>query len=75
MSKITLDEVYGFIDEHKPQFSNHMDGQLIMFTTVTQHIKGSSAKELIESGIAFSKKLNGRGFFEYLYDESHGIGK
>lgn len=48
-----MDKYFKFIEEFAPTFRRTIDGKLEMFTTTipTQHIRGDSAKELLDIGI------------------------
>lgn len=62
-----MDKYFNFIEENLPTFEKDEEGNLIMFTAVTQRLYGGSIKELLDKGIEISKDSGGKSPMYYLF--------
>lgn len=63
-----IEDIYEFIEECKPSFERDIDGNLMMFSIPTQHIRGESAETLLNTGIKLYKKYGNRSALSYLLE-------
>lgn len=63
-----LETYMKFIEDANPKFRKLNDG-FEMFTVSTQHIKGNSIQELLDEGIYYYKKYNGKSPIRYFLEK------
>lgn len=69
-----MDKYFKFIEDFKPSFRRVDNNKLEMFTVPTQHIEGTSAKELLDIGIEIAEKTNGKSPLFYMIEKLNSKG-